>query len=133
MSDSDRGNGGPGGAGFILGLLAGSVLGGALGILLAPKLDEELRGELEEQAKHLGEQARIFGVKVSEGYQKASKVATDLVDGDQSVVNHAGGEAVKGVAEDRLGLAWRSDTTTDVDGSSNNESTIDESDVLRSR
>jgi gas vesicle protein len=131
MSDSNRGNGEAGSAGFILGLLTGSVLGVALGLLLAPKPGEELRGELEEQVRHFGEQAREFGAKASERYQRASEVATDLADRGRTVVTHAR-EAVKSGAEDVRDFAGRHDTATDVDGSSSDTPATDENDVFRS-
>ena len=43
-----------GGGGFMMGLLTGTVLGAGLGMLLAPKAGSELRGQLGEQARHLG-------------------------------------------------------------------------------
>ena len=131
MSDSNRGNSEAGGAGFILGLLTGSVLGVALGMLLAPKPGEELRGELEVQARHFGEQAREFGAKASERYQRASEVATDLADRGRSVVSDAR-EAVKSGAEDVSDFAGRRDSATEGDGSSSDTPAPDERDVFRS-
>ena len=57
----DEGSGG----GFMLGLIAGAVLGAGLGMLLAPKAGSELRGQLGDQASRLRERA-------NEGYQAAS-------------------------------------------------------------
>jgi gas vesicle protein len=131
MSDGNRGNGETGGTGFILGLLTGSVLGVALGMLLAPKAGEELRGELEEQAKYFGEQARHFGSKASERYQSASEVATGLADRGRNVVSHAR-EAVKDGAEDVRGFASRRASGTDVGNSSADEAATDDGDVFRS-
>ena len=131
MSDSSRGNGEAGGAGFVLGLLTGSVLGVALGMLLAPRAGEELRGELEEHARHFGEHARTFGAKASERYEQASEVATGLADRGRNGVSHAR-ESVKGGVEDLRGFAGRSDSPADVDGSSGDDATTDDGDSFRS-
>ncbi|MDQ3170025.1 MAG: YtxH domain-containing protein [Acidobacteriota bacterium] len=56
---------GSGGGGFVMGLIAGAVLGAGIGMLLAPKAGSELRGQLNEQAARLRERA-------SEGYSAAS-------------------------------------------------------------
>jgi gas vesicle protein len=57
-----------GGGSFLMGLLAGTVLGAGLGMLFAPKAGSELRGQISEQAGNLANQA-------SEGYRKASESA----------------------------------------------------------
>jgi gas vesicle protein len=62
--DNNEGSGGS----FIVGLLAGTVLGAGLGMLFAPKPGSELRGQLSDQANTLANQA-------SEGYRRASETA----------------------------------------------------------
>jgi gas vesicle protein len=57
------------GAGFMMGLLTGTVLGAGLGMLLAPKAGSELRGAIGEQAKNLGSMAQ-------EQYRRASESAS---------------------------------------------------------
>ncbi len=54
MADFDRYDNEGGGSGFMMGLLAGTVLGAGLGMLLAPKAGSELRGAIGEQARNLG-------------------------------------------------------------------------------
>jgi len=46
-----------GGGSFLMGLLAGTVLGAGLGMLFAPKAGSELRNQLGEQAGQLQTQA----------------------------------------------------------------------------
>lgn len=50
---------------FLIGLIAGAVLGAGLGMLFAPQAAVKLRGRLSDSAKSLGEAA-------SERYQQAS-------------------------------------------------------------
>ena len=61
-------NAGIGGGGFVMGLLAGTVIGAGLGMLFAPKAGAELRSQLSEQAGNLANTA-------SEGYRKAAENA----------------------------------------------------------
>ena len=68
------------GAGFMMGLLAGTVLGAGLGMLLAPKAGSELRGQL-------GEQARNIGNKASEQYRRASETASGWAEKGREMVN----------------------------------------------
>lgn len=63
----DEGSGG----GFMLGLIAGAVLGAGIGMLLAPKAGSELRGQLGDQASRLRERA-------NEGYQAASSKVSSM-------------------------------------------------------
>ena len=46
MADFDQYDNGGSGNGFVMGLIAGTVLGAGLGMLLAPKAGSELRGAL---------------------------------------------------------------------------------------
>lgn len=63
----DEGTGG----GFMMGLIAGAVLGAGLGMLLAPKAGSELRGQLGDQASRLRDRA-------NEGYSAASTKVSSL-------------------------------------------------------
>ena len=56
------------GAGFLMGLLAGTVIGAGLGMLFAPKNGSELRDQLSRQAESLANSA-------NEGYRRASASA----------------------------------------------------------
>ena len=62
-----------GGGSFLMGLLAGTVLGAGLGMLFAPKAGSELRNQLGEQAGRLRTQA-------TDGYQQASDKVSQIVD-----------------------------------------------------
>jgi gas vesicle protein len=57
---------------FLMGLLAGTVLGAGLGMLFAPKTGSELRNQLGEQAGRLRSTA-------TDGYQQASEKVTEKV------------------------------------------------------
>lgn len=92
MADTyDRYDTDGGGAGFMMGLLAGTVLGAGIGMLLAPKAGSDLRGQI-------GQQARDFGNKASEQYRRASETASGWAERGREVVNQAR-EAVSRGAE----------------------------------
>ena len=62
-----------GGGSFLMGLLAGTVLGAGLGMLFAPKTGSELRSQLGEQAGRIRNQA-------TDTYQQASDKVSQIVD-----------------------------------------------------
>lgn len=62
-----------GGGSFLMGLLAGTVLGAGLGMLFAPKAGSELRNQLGEQAGRIRTQA-------NDGYQQATDKVSQIVD-----------------------------------------------------
>jgi gas vesicle protein len=62
----DRSDNKAGGSLFVVGLLAGAVLGVGLGMLFAPRAGSELRNRLSKQAGALANQAQ-------EGYRKAAE------------------------------------------------------------
>lgn len=78
--------------GFVMGLLAGTVLGAGLGMLLAPKSGSDLRDQL-------GEQARNFGTRASEQYRRASDTATHWAERGREAVNQAKSAVQRGVDE----------------------------------
>lgn len=61
---------GGGGGAFVMGLIAGAVLGAGLGMLLAPKAGSELRHDLGDRATRLRDRA-------AEGYTAASRKVAD--------------------------------------------------------
>src|SRR5690606_34256215 len=67
------------GGGFMLGLMAGAVLGVGLGMLLAPKKGAALRGQLGDQASRLRDRGNegytAASSKVSAMYNRASAAA----------------------------------------------------------
>jgi gas vesicle protein len=82
MADFDQYDNGGSGNGFVMGLIAGTVLGAGLGMLLAPKAGSELRGAI-------GDQARNFGNKASEQYRRASESASGWAEKGREFVNQA--------------------------------------------
>jgi gas vesicle protein len=102
MADSYERYGGEGGGGFVMGLLAGTVLGAGLGMLLAPKSGSDLRGQIGEQARH-------FGNRASEQYHRASETATNWAERGRDMVQQARTAVQRGVDEAR-GYSGSSDT-----------------------
>jgi gas vesicle protein len=86
-----------GSTGFMMGLLTGTVLGAGLGMLLAPKAGAEIRGQIGEQARNLGNMA-------SEQYRKASNTASDWADRGRGFIGRAR-EAVQRGAEETRGYS----------------------------
>ena len=98
MADSfDRYDNEGNGAGFMMGLLTGTVLGAGLGMLLAPKAGTELRGTIGEQARNLGNVA-------SQQYRRASDSASGWAERGREFVDKAR-EAVSRGAEEAGGYA----------------------------
>ena len=98
MADSfDRYDNEGQGNGFVMGLLTGAVLGAGIGMLLAPKAGNELRGSLGEQARNLGNMA-------SEQYRKASNTAGGWAERGREFVDKAR-DAVQRGAEETRGYA----------------------------
>ncbi len=62
-----------GGGSFLMGLLAGTVLGAGLGMLFAPKAGNELRSQL-------GESAGKLRTTANDAYQQATEKVTEIVD-----------------------------------------------------
>jgi hypothetical protein len=62
-----------GGGSFLMGLLAGTVLGAGLGMLFAPKAGNELRSQLGESAGRLRSTA-------NDAYHQASDKVSQMVD-----------------------------------------------------
>ena len=83
-----------GGGSFLMGLLAGTVLGAGLGMLFAPKPGSELRTKLSEQAGKLRSTA-------ADGYQQATGKVTQIVDRGREAYDRArqtAGAAAESVA-----------------------------------
>src|SRR5579862_5520901 len=85
-------NEGGGGGSFVIGLLTGTVLGAGLGMLFAPKSGSELRNQLSEQAGNIRDTA-------SEGYRRASEVASDWADQGRDMVDKAKDSVSRGADE----------------------------------
>lgn len=83
-----------GGGAFLMGLVAGAVLGAGIGMLLAPKAGSELRGQLGDTASRLRERAAEGYGRVSEMYsrRRGSAGSTGSESGFQSGTgSYAGG------------------------------------------
>jgi gas vesicle protein len=94
MADyNDRNDSEGGGAGFMMGLLTGTVLGAGLGMLLAPKAGAELRGAIGEQAKNLGSMAQDQYKRASESASTWADRGREFVDKTREAVNRGAEEA----------------------------------------
>ena len=71
-----------GGGSFLMGLLAGTVLGAGLGMLFAPKAGNELRTQLGEQAGRLRSTA-------NDTYQQATDKVSQIVDRGREAYDRA--------------------------------------------
>ena len=69
-----------GGGAFLMGLLAGTVLGAGLGMLFAPKAGSEVRKQLSEQANRLRSTANDTYHQASERINQASEKVSQIVD-----------------------------------------------------
>lgn len=71
-----------GGGSFLMGLLAGTVLGAGLGMLFAPKAGSDLRNQLNEQAGKLKATA-------NDTYQQATDKVSQIVDRGKEAYDRA--------------------------------------------
>jgi len=71
-----------GGGSFLMGLLAGTVLGAGLGMLFAPKAGSDLRNQLSDQAGKLRTTA-------NDTYQQASEKVSQMVDRGKEAYDRA--------------------------------------------
>ena len=94
MAEYDRYDTEGNGAGFMMGLIAGTVLGAGLGMLLAPKAGADLRGQI-------GQQAREFGNRASEQYRKATHAASGWAERGREMMNQARDTVSRGAEEAR--------------------------------
>ena len=85
--DYDRLEREDGGGSFLMGLLAGTVLGAGLGMLFAPKAGTDLRNQISEQTGRLKTTA-------NDAYSQASEKVSQIVDRGREAYDrarHAGG------------------------------------------
>ena len=71
-----------GGGSFLMGLLAGTVLGAGLGMLFAPKSGSELRSQIGDQAGKLKEVA-------DQSYQQATEKVSQIMDRGREAYDRA--------------------------------------------
>ena len=89
-----------GGGSFLMGLLAGTVLGAGLGMLFAPKAGNELRNQL-------GESAGRIRTTANDAYHQASDKVNQMVDRGKDAYQRA--RTSPGGSED-LGIGGTSGT-----------------------
>jgi len=85
-----------GGGSFLMGLLAGTVLGAGLGMLFAPRPGSELRNQLTEQAGRLRHTA-------GDAYSQASGTMNKIVDRGREAYDrarHSSGSMETGLGRD---------------------------------
>ena len=75
-----------GGGSFLMGLLAGTVLGAGLGMLFAPKAGSELRSQLGTQ---LSDQTGRLREVADQGYHQASEKVSQIVDRGREAYDRA--------------------------------------------
>ena len=71
-----------GGGSFLMGLLAGTVLGAGLGMLFAPKAGADLRNQVSEQAERLRTTA-------NDAYSQATEKVSQIVDKGREAYDRA--------------------------------------------
>jgi gas vesicle protein len=98
------------GGGFMMGLLTGAVLGAGLGMLLAPKTGSDLRGQVAEQAKHIGTKASEQARRASEAASGWAERGRDMVNQARDAVNR-GAEEVRGFTGSTTGSSYDSGTS----------------------
>lgn len=77
-----------GGGSFLMGLLAGTVLGAGLGMLFAPKAGSELRSQLGSQ---LSDSTGRLREVADQGYQQATEKVSQIVDRGREAYDRARG------------------------------------------
>ena len=82
-----------GGGSFLMGLLAGTVLGAGLGMLFAPKAGSELRNQLSEQAGRLRTTA-------NDTYQQATEKVSQIVENGREAYDRARTTTTPGSSSD---------------------------------
>ena len=88
--DEDAG----GGSKFVMGLVAGTLVGAGLGMLFAPKSGSELRSQISETASSAGKAA-------SDQYKKASAAASNIADRGRHLYDRARHAVSRGTEEVR--------------------------------
>jgi gas vesicle protein len=75
-----------GGGSFLMGLLAGTVLGAGLGMLFAPKPGSELRSQLGNQ---IADQTGRIREVADQGYQQATEKVSQMMDRGREAYDRA--------------------------------------------
>jgi hypothetical protein len=93
-----------GGGSFLMGLLAGTVLGAGLGMLFAPKTGSELRNQIGEQAGRLRTTA-------ADGYSQATEKVSQIVDRGRDAYERARSGAGSGMTGTTAGTTAAGNTS----------------------
>jgi hypothetical protein len=78
-----------GGGSFLMGLLAGTVLGAGLGMLFAPKAGSDLRNQISEQTGRLKSTANDAYAQASEKVSQMSEKMGHMVDRGREAYDRA--------------------------------------------
>ena len=105
-----------GGGSFLMGLLAGTVLGAGLGMLFAPKAGSELRSQLADQTGKLRE-------KADQSYQQATEKVSQIVDRGREAYDKARSSVSSMAAQGTSGSTGVSGSTGSVGTTSTSGST----------
>ena len=98
-----------GGGGFIIGLLCGTALGAAIGLMFAPKAGTELRQRLYESTEDIRR-------KAYETYDQASEQVNTMVSKGRQAVDR-GREAFDNARQSAAGATGGNGTTSDFGSS----------------
>lgn len=109
-----------GGGSFLMGLLAGTVLGAGLGMLFAPKAGSELRSQLGTQ---LADQTGRIREVADQGYQQASEKVSQMVDRGREAYDRARSSVSNMAAAGTSGTSSGNTGTSGSTGSTGNVGT----------
>jgi YtxH-like protein len=104
-----------GGGSFLMGLLAGTVLGAGLGMLFAPKTGSDLRSQISEQTGRLKSTANDAYAQASEKVSQMSEKVGHMVDRGREAYDrarHAGGGSPTGSSTTGVGTGSYGTGTT---------------------
>src|SRR5262245_31831755 len=106
-----------GGGSFLMGLLAGTVLGAGLGMLFAPKTGSDLRNQISEQTGRLKSTANDAYSQVkstaNDAYSQASEKVSQIVDRGREAYDrarHPGSDTTSGTGT-TSGVSYGTGTT----------------------
>jgi len=114
----DNGNQSANGASFVAGVFTGALIGAAVGLLFAPRVGAELRGQIKDAASAAGQKAsETIGAVADAGrtaYQQARDVASTAGDELGRMANDVSRSAEQGVSAIReaVGRPRRTDSGT---------------------
>ena len=99
---------------FLIGLLAGTVVGAGLAIWFVPRLGSELRGRMSDSAREL---SRLASDRYREVSARTEAAVEDLTTRGQAVRNEMADTVVRGAAEvARQAAAFKTDRAVETAG-----------------